>query len=243
MSESTKVTVDLADIIGKAAQSILGVLSLLCLIVGLIAYAFFSKSRDRIKLFVFLTILAAAVSFGAAVLVQSRKEEKSAQAAQSSSAPAQGPVQGASATNSSAEVPGAQPEQTIFVKRVTGEGDEPSDCATKRTKSRLISGSVDSVFQIEFPATRCKVRLYYDVQATRTFDAPFQIVLFDVDEEGNGSQILTATVNKLPNKFEIVVGEANPGRWLKMVTTTPSESGAEAEKKKPTLIGTVEIGS
>jgi hypothetical protein len=73
LPQTTQVTVDFADIIGRAAQSPRGVLSLICLMIGLIAYAFFNAASDKIKLFVFTLLFAATVSFGVAVINEGEK--------------------------------------------------------------------------------------------------------------------------------------------------------------------------
>ena len=52
MLNSADLKVDVAQVIGQAAQSTLGVLSLICLILGVIAYAFFKHAGERIKLMV-----------------------------------------------------------------------------------------------------------------------------------------------------------------------------------------------
>lgn len=62
--------VDFAKIISAAAGSTLGVLSLIIVAVGVLAFYFFKGSGDRVKLAVWLTMLLAAVMFAAAVVNQ-----------------------------------------------------------------------------------------------------------------------------------------------------------------------------
>jgi hypothetical protein len=63
-------------IIGAAAQSTLGILSLGIILVGVLAYLFFGKSDDRVKLWVFAAILIAVILLGVAILRESRSAEK-----------------------------------------------------------------------------------------------------------------------------------------------------------------------
>ena len=65
-------SVDFPGIIAAAAVSTLGVLSLIVLGVGLLAWAFFKGSGEGVKIGVFASILIAAVGFGAATIRESR---------------------------------------------------------------------------------------------------------------------------------------------------------------------------
>lgn len=61
-------SINVADVISAAAQSDLGILALLSLIVGFIAIRLFNTSNDKVKVFVFVLMFAAAVAFGIAVI-------------------------------------------------------------------------------------------------------------------------------------------------------------------------------
>lgn len=57
-----------ADIIHEAAQSELGLLALTILLVAAVAFAFFRKASEYVRLAVFLMILVSAVLFGSAIV-------------------------------------------------------------------------------------------------------------------------------------------------------------------------------
>jgi hypothetical protein len=59
-------------IIGAAAQSTLGILSLGIILVGVLAYLFFGKSDDRVKLWVFGGVLLAVIGLGISILRESQ---------------------------------------------------------------------------------------------------------------------------------------------------------------------------
>ncbi len=58
------------SVIEAAAQSPLGILALLILTVGVIAYLFFQKSSDRVKVVIFSMIFVGMAGFGLVILVQ-----------------------------------------------------------------------------------------------------------------------------------------------------------------------------
>lgn len=57
-----------AEVIKAAAASTLGILSLMCLIVGVIALAFFKEASTKVKLVVFVLILGGVAGFAYAVV-------------------------------------------------------------------------------------------------------------------------------------------------------------------------------
>lgn len=75
----------LPDIIKEASQSELGILALLIVAVGLLAYVFFRTSSDKVKLIAFLLIFAGAAAYGIAV-VRAAHPQGSGAAAQNSAA-------------------------------------------------------------------------------------------------------------------------------------------------------------
>jgi len=74
------LTKTLPDIIREAAKSELGILALLIVAVGLLAYVFFRQASERIKVGVFALIFAGAAGYGIAVV-------KTAQAPRNGPAP------------------------------------------------------------------------------------------------------------------------------------------------------------
>lgn len=65
------------SIIEAAAQSTLGILALLILTVGVIAYLFFGKSSDRVKVVIFSMIFVGMAGFGLVVLGESTEARTS----------------------------------------------------------------------------------------------------------------------------------------------------------------------
>src|ERR1039457_3024255 len=57
-----------ADVIRAAASSFLGIMSLRCLIVGIVALTFFKNASDRAKIFVFVLLLFGIAGFAIAFL-------------------------------------------------------------------------------------------------------------------------------------------------------------------------------
>jgi hypothetical protein len=66
------------SIIEAAAQSTLGILALLILTVGVIAYLFFGKSSDRVKVVIFSMIFVGMAGFGLVILGQASAEPQRA---------------------------------------------------------------------------------------------------------------------------------------------------------------------
>jgi len=66
-NSSLIANVDAAEVIRAAAGSTLGVLSLGCLIVAVLAFLFFGKDHVRVRLAVFAMISAAVVGMGIAI--------------------------------------------------------------------------------------------------------------------------------------------------------------------------------
>ena len=69
-NSSLTANVDAAEVIRAAAGSTLGVLSLGCLVVAVLAFLFFGKEHVRVRLAVFAMIFAAVVGMGIAVLTK-----------------------------------------------------------------------------------------------------------------------------------------------------------------------------
>lgn len=267
---SPKVNVDIGDILSKSAQSTLGILALSCIIIAFIAYAFFKNAGDRVKLMVFVMIFCGAVGFGVQVLVQKNKsdqntdqrktagEEKidgnSASAAALSPPPLPSPDKSKATTappkrseetipkeSDQADSPEGLANQTVFIDRVTRLGTEDPSCQKEdRFRGRLVSGIVYNPIEIPPPYSKCYVRLHFDIQETSKFKAPFEITFFNSDESGNGNQILSATINKLPNKFQINLGRINID-GITAYIYQPGTTSSEADKRAPTVVGNVEL--
>ena len=245
MMNSTEVKVDVAQVIGQAAQSTLGVLSLICLIVGVIAYAFFKDAGERVKLLVFALLLIAAGGFAAAVLIKANEAKP---AGQQPAVPAGQPADGNSSTVEASPAPPpttsddvADIQTAVYVERITDAGEEAATCAQHRGRSNLVSGVLTSPFDVAPLDSDCRVKLRFRVFENGGFGAPFQITIFETDKLESKTQVLTATVNKLPGRFTIDVGRVDPTKFLQIYVYRPNASGADTEKEAPTVMGTVDV--
>ncbi len=99
-------------IIGAAAQSTLGILSLGIILIGVLAYLFFGKSDDRVKLWVFAGIFLAVVGLGVSILRESQD-------------PAVHPVAGPTASATPSETASPGPATTTSAAP-TGEAPRPA---------------------------------------------------------------------------------------------------------------------
>lgn len=72
-----KIAEHIPDIIKAAAQSQLGILALLCLLLAFLAYVFFSKSSEKAKLGVFFFLFLGVVGFGIAMFNSQSEKENS----------------------------------------------------------------------------------------------------------------------------------------------------------------------
>jgi hypothetical protein len=91
MQIAEKAVESLPGVIEKAAQSPLGILALMIVLIGLLGYTFFAKAKMRLRMAMFVLILGGVVAFGIAVA----RRLGPATAAQSSTAhpEAQAPAQ------------------------------------------------------------------------------------------------------------------------------------------------------
>ena len=64
-----------AEVIKAAASSVLGVLSLMCLILGAIAMAFFKKSQEQVRMTVFALLFFGVAGFGYSLMQQNATEK------------------------------------------------------------------------------------------------------------------------------------------------------------------------
>ncbi len=106
---------DVPKVIQAAASSNLGVLSLLVLVLAFLAWRFFQRSNDRVKLAAFGLIFLGAIGFGASIFLASGNQEAAARPASASTATpappdptaASGPVPGTSSAAEPAQEPPA----------------------------------------------------------------------------------------------------------------------------------------
>jgi hypothetical protein len=105
-------------IIGAAAQSTLGILSLGIILVGVLAYPFFGKSDDRVKLWVFGGILLAVIGLGISIL---RESQIAGGHPSTDPSPTTGPSEAAAdATASPIVAASSAPEQAATAPDVSG---------------------------------------------------------------------------------------------------------------------------
>lgn len=80
------LTARLPEIITAAAQSYLGILALLSVALSLLAYFFFAKASEKVKVGIFVLLFLGVIAFGAAMFRASHDSPTSASAALSNEA-------------------------------------------------------------------------------------------------------------------------------------------------------------
>ena len=116
--------IDFGKIISAAAVSTLGVLSLIIVALGVIAFFFFKGSPEKVKLSVWWTMLVAGGLFAAAVVKQSDPQERAGPDPRPTEAPAPVPTRGSGPDRQAS--PSFTPEPS------------PSETATARPADRAV---------------------------------------------------------------------------------------------------------